>query len=47
VTYAGHLLYRFVQDTGPGQTNGQDLDVFGAGWYVLSAAGKKIEKDGS
>jgi predicted lipoprotein with Yx(FWY)xxD motif len=46
VTYAGHPLYRFVQDTGPGQTNGQDLHNFGAGWYVLSPAGRKIEKDG-
>ena len=43
VTYAGHPLYRFVQDTGPGQTNGQDLHDFGAGWYVLSQAGTKIE----
>ena len=46
VTYAGQPLYRFVQDTRPGQTNGQDSHAFGAGWYVLSAAGKKIEKDG-
>ncbi len=35
VTYAGHPLYRFVQDTKPGQTNGQDSHAFGAGWYVL------------
>jgi len=44
VTYAGHPLYRFALDTKPGQTHGQDLHDFGAGWYVLSAAGKKIEK---
>lgn len=43
VTYAGHPLYRFAQDSRSGQTNGQDLHDFGAGWYVLSAAGKKIE----
>jgi Secreted repeat of unknown function len=43
-TYAGHPLYRFVQDTRPGQTTGQGLDQFGAEWYVLSPAGKKIEK---
>jgi predicted lipoprotein with Yx(FWY)xxD motif len=42
VTYAGHPLYRFVQDTRTGQTNGQDSQEFGAGWYVLSATGKKI-----
>ena len=43
VTYAGHPLYRFVQDTRPGQTTGQDLHDFGAGWYVLAPAGTKIE----
>ena len=46
VTYAGHPLYRFVQDTRPGQTNGQDLHDFGAGWYVLGPTGTKIESDG-
>jgi predicted lipoprotein with Yx(FWY)xxD motif len=44
VTYAGHPLYRFVQDTKPGQTNGQNLRLSGAEWYVLSPAGRKIEK---
>jgi predicted lipoprotein with Yx(FWY)xxD motif len=47
VTYAGHPLYRFVQDARRGQTNGQDLHDFGAGWYVLSPAGAKIERGGS
>ena len=47
VTYAGHPLYRFLQDTKPGQTSGQDLHDFGAGWYVLAPAGTKIESDGS
>ena len=47
VTYAGHPLYRFVQDTKPGQTTGQDLHDFGAGWYVLAPAGTKIESDRS
>jgi predicted lipoprotein with Yx(FWY)xxD motif len=42
VTYAGHPLYRFVQDTRAGQTKGQDSHEFGASWYVLSATGKKI-----
>jgi predicted lipoprotein with Yx(FWY)xxD motif len=44
VTYAGHPLYRFVQDTKPGQANGQGLDVYGAEWYVLSPAGTKVER---
>ena len=47
VTYAGHPLYRFVQDTRPGQTTGQGLDQFGAEWYVLGAAGRKIESGSS
>jgi predicted lipoprotein with Yx(FWY)xxD motif len=42
VTYAGHPLYRFVQDSRPGQTKGQDSQEFGAGWYVLAPTGKKI-----
>lgn len=45
VTYAGHPLYFFSGDTGRGQTNGEGLHDFGAGWYVLTAAGKKIDRD--
>ena len=44
VTYAGHPLYRFVQDTKPGQTNGQGLKLSGAEWYVLSPAGTRIDR---
>jgi predicted lipoprotein with Yx(FWY)xxD motif len=43
VTYAGHPLYRYVLDTKAGETNGEGLQDFGAGWDALSAAGKKIE----
>ena len=46
MTYAGHPLYRYLPDAKPGQTNGQDSHDFGAGWYVLSPAGKKIERSG-
>jgi predicted lipoprotein with Yx(FWY)xxD motif len=42
VTYNGHPLYRFVQDTKAGQTKGQDTHFFGGGWYVLSPSGKKV-----
>ncbi len=45
VTYAGHPLYRFVQDRKPGQTTGEASRAFGAGWDVLSPTGKKIESD--
>ena len=44
VTYAGHPLYRFTGDAKPGQTSGQNSHAFGADWYVVSSAGKKIEK---
>jgi predicted lipoprotein with Yx(FWY)xxD motif len=42
VTYGGHPLYRYIQDRKPGQITGQDSHFFGAGWYVVSPAGKKI-----
>jgi len=45
VTYAGHPLYLFYGDTKRGQTNGEGLTDFGAGWYALSSAGKKIDRD--
>jgi predicted lipoprotein with Yx(FWY)xxD motif len=44
VTYAGHPLYSFVQDSRPGQVTGENSHAFGADWYVVSAAGKKVEK---
>ena len=44
VTYNHHPLYTFALDKAKGQTKGQNLDEFGAEWYVLSAAGTKIEK---
>src|SRR3954451_25496164 len=44
VTYKGHPLYLYVGDTRSGQTSGQNLDQFGAEWYVLSTAGVKVEK---
>ena len=47
VTYAGHPLYRFALDTKRGQTRGEGLHDFGAGWYVLAPAGTKIDNDGS
>jgi predicted lipoprotein with Yx(FWY)xxD motif len=46
VTYNHHPLYTFVLDTAKGQTKGQNLNKFGADWYVLSAAGNKVEGSG-
>jgi Secreted repeat of unknown function len=45
VTYAGHPLYRFLQDRKPCQTKGEGSHAFGAGWDVLSPAGKTIGPD--
>jgi predicted lipoprotein with Yx(FWY)xxD motif len=46
VTYNGHPLYYFAGDTKPEETKGQGLNAFGAGWYVVSPAGDKIEQLG-
>lgn len=43
VTYGGHPLYTYAGDAAPGDTNGQDLDQFGAEWYVLAPSGDAIE----
>src|SRR3977135_1002115 len=42
VTYKGHPLSTFWQDTKAGQTNGQGLTAFGASWFTLSPAGNQI-----
>jgi len=44
VLYAGHPLYTFVGDKHAGQTSGEGLTNFGAGWYALAASGQKIDK---
>jgi predicted lipoprotein with Yx(FWY)xxD motif len=45
VTYNGHPLYLFASDTKPGDTKGQDVHGFGAGWYVLDTAGNKVSDE--
>jgi predicted lipoprotein with Yx(FWY)xxD motif len=45
ITYAGHPLYTYAGDAKPGDVNGQNLDQFGAEWYVLAPSGSKIEDD--
>jgi predicted lipoprotein with Yx(FWY)xxD motif len=45
VTYAGHPLYRYAGDSAAGQTHGEGLKVFGAGWYVLTPQGTEIDDD--
>ena len=42
VTYNGHPLYYYVGDSKPGSTRGQNLNEFGALWYVLGPAGNAV-----
>jgi predicted lipoprotein with Yx(FWY)xxD motif len=46
ITYAGHPLYYYAGDNQPGDTNGQGLNQFGAGWDVVSPQGNKVESAG-
>ena len=47
LTYNGHPLYRFANDTQPGQTNGEDLNAFGGNWFVVSPAGSQVKAPAS
>jgi predicted lipoprotein with Yx(FWY)xxD motif len=47
VTYNGHPLYYFANDSAPGDIKGQGVDAFGAEWYVVSPEGKTAEGDES
>jgi predicted lipoprotein with Yx(FWY)xxD motif len=40
LAYNGHLLYRYIGDTAPGDTNGQGLGP--NNWYLVSPAGDAI-----
>ena len=42
VTYAGHPLYRFINDKAAGDATGQAVNAFGAPWYVVSPSGAQI-----
>ena len=42
VTYNHHPLYTFAKDARRGDTNGEELNAFGAEWYALSPAGIKV-----
>jgi predicted lipoprotein with Yx(FWY)xxD motif len=46
VTNNGHPLYYYVGDSKAGDTTGQELDQFGAEWYVLNASGDKVTGSG-
>jgi predicted lipoprotein with Yx(FWY)xxD motif len=46
VTYAGHPLYYYAGDQGPGDTNGQGLNSFGGVWDLLMPSGAKVAGTG-
>jgi predicted lipoprotein with Yx(FWY)xxD motif len=43
VTYAGHPLYTYSGDSGPGQTFYVGAAQFGGTWYALNAAGGAVK----
>jgi predicted lipoprotein with Yx(FWY)xxD motif len=43
VTFGGHPLYTYVEDTKPGDVNGNDFSSFGAQWYALQPSGAEVE----
>jgi predicted lipoprotein with Yx(FWY)xxD motif len=45
VTYKGHPVYGFVGDKKPGETNGNDVEAFGAEWYALEPNGEEPDDD--
>src|SRR5262249_19488100 len=42
LTYAGHPLYTYIGDSGPGVTSGQGSEAFGARWDVLNPIGHEV-----
>jgi predicted lipoprotein with Yx(FWY)xxD motif len=42
VTYNQHPLYYYSGDTAPGQQSGQNLNAFGAKWYVVAPGGNAV-----
>jgi predicted lipoprotein with Yx(FWY)xxD motif len=45
LTYNNHPLYTFAGDAAPTDVNGQGSTGFGAPWYVVNAAGSKVDDD--
>lgn len=43
VTYAGHPLYTYSGDSGPGQTSYVGAKTFGGTWYAINASGSAVK----
>jgi predicted lipoprotein with Yx(FWY)xxD motif len=42
LTYMGHPLYTFKQDTAPGQDNGNGKNLSGGVWWAMTPSGAKL-----
>ena len=42
LTYMGHPLYTFKQDTAPGQDNGNGKNLSGGVWWAMTSSGAKL-----
>ena len=42
VAYKGRPLYYYAGDSGPGMTNGQGSNQFGANWWLISPSGAQV-----
>jgi predicted lipoprotein with Yx(FWY)xxD motif len=42
VTYAGHPLYTYSGDSGPGETSYVGVKQFGGTWYAINASGGAV-----
>ena len=47
VTYAGHPLYFYGFDEGPGDMRGQGVRDFGGRWWAISPSGRVLRGSGS
>jgi predicted lipoprotein with Yx(FWY)xxD motif len=43
VTYAGHPLYLYSGDSGPGETDYVGVSAFGGDWDAINAAGHAVK----
>lgn len=43
VTYAGHPLYTYSADSGPGETSYVGVKEFGGTWYAINASGGTVK----
>ena len=45
VTYNGWPLYYYAKDVNPSDTLGQEIEDFGAEWYLLTPSGEQADDE--